>query len=381
MWQASLSRPGMRGPAGALPVALRAAAVPGAGREAEHLARDARLVERAREHVDQHGDRFDVLLHRARAVDQEGHDAIGHRLDRARCGTARRSVGDATSCASRRPSMRPSSCAPSQPSRARQRQQRPCSSRASRAMLTPCAAMRRSSRSRYRVSSAARTSARRLEFAVVGGREDAVAVGGFVEQRGRGRWRPSRGARRRRSCSMSGPAPSGRARVRFVVRAAATRLSSPARASPRRSRARWPAHGTHRRPGRRAPAQAGQRRGRAAGPAPRGCLDQASVASTTGCARHAGAADLGDGVEQQAAARSRSAPPWWKASDHRHGGATGCGHAGHRAGTSASSTSPRTRCSLAARRKWRSAKTSTYGMGLSADTTWGTSPSSITAAI
>ena len=71
---------GQRRLAGALPVAQRAAAVPGTGREAQHLAGHAGLFQRAREHVDQHGHGFDVLLHRARAVDQEGQHAVGLRL-------------------------------------------------------------------------------------------------------------------------------------------------------------------------------------------------------------------------------------------------------------------------------------------------------------
>ena len=70
----------VRGPARAQPVALRAAAVPGTGGEAQHFAGHAGLLEGAREHVDQHRDRFGMLLHRARAIDEEADHAIGQRL-------------------------------------------------------------------------------------------------------------------------------------------------------------------------------------------------------------------------------------------------------------------------------------------------------------
>ncbi len=55
----------------------------------------------------------------------------------------RRSVGEAMSCDRRRPSMWPSSCEPSQPSRVGTASKL-LSSRASRGMFAPCAAMRRS---------------------------------------------------------------------------------------------------------------------------------------------------------------------------------------------------------------------------------------------
>jgi hypothetical protein len=68
-------------PAGTLPVARGAAAVPGAGAETEHLGDHAGGLERARRHVDQHRDRLDMLLHRTGAVEQEAHRRMRHRLD------------------------------------------------------------------------------------------------------------------------------------------------------------------------------------------------------------------------------------------------------------------------------------------------------------
>ncbi len=67
-------------PPGALPVALRAPAVPRTGGEAEDFAADTGHLERAHEDIDQHRHRLDVLLHRPGAIDQEADQAIGQRL-------------------------------------------------------------------------------------------------------------------------------------------------------------------------------------------------------------------------------------------------------------------------------------------------------------
>ena len=194
-WQRSLRRPGCGGPAGAQPVALRAAAVPGAGGEAQDLAGHAGLLERARQHVDQHRDRFDVLLHRARAVDQKAHDAVGHAARRARCGTgaARSARRPAARAGGRRcgllPGRRPSRRAPGSAS----------SARSSRARRGDVDALRR--RCGGRAARGSRPAApgahqrRGRVLAVVGGGEDAVAAAGVVEQRGCGptrRWRSAR---------------------------------------------------------------------------------------------------------------------------------------------------------------------------------------------
>ena len=65
--------------AGAQPVALGAAAVPGAGREAQHFGVRTDHFQRPDHDVHQHRDRLDVALHRTRAIDQEAHQAIGCR--------------------------------------------------------------------------------------------------------------------------------------------------------------------------------------------------------------------------------------------------------------------------------------------------------------
>jgi hypothetical protein len=114
---ASFSRPGCAGRPARCQSRKRAAAVPGAGGEAQHLVGHAGHVERTREHVDQQRDRLGMLAHRARAVDQEGHHAVGLRLDAVRCGTGAARSARRSAATAARPSMRPSSCAPAQPSR------------------------------------------------------------------------------------------------------------------------------------------------------------------------------------------------------------------------------------------------------------------------
>ena len=77
---ARLVKPSRRGGAPGLePVALGSAAVPGGGGEAQHLAVDAGHVQRPGQQLDQHGDGLAVGLHRAGAVDQQGHLGVADR--------------------------------------------------------------------------------------------------------------------------------------------------------------------------------------------------------------------------------------------------------------------------------------------------------------
>ena len=64
------------GLARALPVAAGAAAVPGLGGKAQHVHRHAGHGQRAAQQVHQQGQRARMRLHRARAVQQDGHGRI-----------------------------------------------------------------------------------------------------------------------------------------------------------------------------------------------------------------------------------------------------------------------------------------------------------------